>query len=230
MICVMRSCGSMLPTRIPRSKSIHSLRNASPVGNSAPPSPRFASGSQSLADVDRFMALRLCVAEDALENQPAVFAAQQFLAGAFGMRHQAEHVASLVADARDVIERAVRVGHVRDLTVLRAVTKKNAVVAFELFNDPRFGEITAFSMRNRNAEHLAFATGVGERRISRFDANMNVFTDEFQSAITDKRAGQQVRFTENLKAVANADDQSARFRVFDDRLHRGREARDSART
>src|SRR5580693_2303107 len=110
----MRSCGSILPTRSPRSKSIHSLRNASPVGNSAAGPLPFASGSQSLADADRFMASRLGVLENRIEDQLAVFAAEQEFAGAFGMRHQPEDIATFVADARDVIEGAIRVGVVGD--------------------------------------------------------------------------------------------------------------------
>ena len=48
----MRSCGSRFPTRMPRSKSIHSVLNAAPVGSSAlprsvPPRSVRASGSQS---------------------------------------------------------------------------------------------------------------------------------------------------------------------------------------
>src|ERR1035438_706169 len=105
----MRWGGSMLPTRIPRSKSIHSPRKASPVGSSPARSPPFASGSQSLADADRFMAFRFRVLENRIENQFSVFAAEQEFAGAFGVRHQAEDVAAFVANAGDVVERTVRV-------------------------------------------------------------------------------------------------------------------------
>jgi len=45
--------------------------------------------------------------ENAFENPFAVVAAEQRFAGAFGMRHQAGHVALLVADAGDVLQRAV---------------------------------------------------------------------------------------------------------------------------
>src|ERR1039458_3970117 len=106
----MRSCGSMLPTRIPRWKSIHSLRNASPVGNSATRPLPFASGSQSLADTDRFMASSFRVLKNRIKNQFSIFAAEQEFAGAFGMRHQAEDVAAFVADAGDIGERTVRGG------------------------------------------------------------------------------------------------------------------------
>jgi hypothetical protein len=42
-----------------------------------------------------------------------------------------------------------------------------------------------------------------------FNAQVDVFANVFQSAIAQQRAGQQARFAQNLKAVANADDQSA---------------------
>src|ERR1035438_6049157 len=139
----MRSCGSILPTRIPRWKSIHSLRNASPVGNSATRPPAFASGSQSLADTDRFMASSFRVLKNRIENQVSVFAAEQEFAGAFRVRHQAKDVAVFVADAGDIIERTVRVGGIGDRAVLRAVAEEDAVFALELFDHGRLGEIVA---------------------------------------------------------------------------------------
>src|ERR1039457_7010854 len=45
----------------------------------------------------------------ALEPQSPVGASQHWLAGAFGMRHEAGDVALLVADTGDAVERAVRI-------------------------------------------------------------------------------------------------------------------------
>src|SRR5262245_53778943 len=91
----------MLPTRMPRSKSIHSGRNASPVGSSAARPSVFVNGSQSLLDGDR--------RKDALEDHPAVCAAEDGFAGAFRVRHEAEDVAFLVADTGNVAHGAVGV-------------------------------------------------------------------------------------------------------------------------
>src|ERR1017187_5793726 len=172
----MRSCGSMLPTRIPRTKSIHSVRNASPVGNSAARSPLFASGSQSLVVMLRFICVRRFPArpednlrrrgdrhvEHALKNHPAILAAEQFFTGALGVRHETEYVAGFVADAGDVVERPVRVGGVGDLPVLRAIAKENAALALELLDHLWLGEITALPVRDGEAQHLSFAAGVRE--------------------------------------------------------------------
>src|ERR1041384_2830478 len=124
----MRSCGSRLPTRIPCSKSIHSRRNASPVGNSLARAAGFASGSQSLVDRGR--------CKDALEYSPAVFTAEDGLARAFRMRHKAEDVACLVANAGNVVLRTIRI---------LAVPQQHAILASELLDHYRLGEVTAFS-------------------------------------------------------------------------------------
>src|ERR1039458_3988682 len=45
--------------------------------------------------------------EGTFENPFAVIASEQWFARAFGMRHQAGHVALFIADAGDVLQRAV---------------------------------------------------------------------------------------------------------------------------
>src|ERR1700722_8987236 len=175
----MRSCGSMFPTRIPRWKSIHSLQNASPVGNSATCAAPFASGSQSLDDTDRFMASSLRVLENRIENHFSVFAAEQDFTGALGVRHQAKDIAAFIADAGDVVERAVGVGGVGKIAVLRTVAEEDAVFTLELLDHGWFGEIVAFPVRDRDAQDLAFVAGVGEWRVGGFDAHMDVFAAEF---------------------------------------------------
>src|SRR5262245_8046771 len=86
----------MLPTRMPRSKSIHSGRNASPVGSSAARASVFVNGSQSLLDGDR--------RKDVLQDHPAGLAAEDGFAGAFGVQHEAEDVNFLVADTSNVVQ------------------------------------------------------------------------------------------------------------------------------
>src|SRR2546426_738241 len=131
----MRSCGSKLPTRMPCSKSIHSRRNASPVGSSPVRFSAFASGSQSLVDGGR--------CKNALEDLATVFAAEDGFAGAFGVRHEAEDVACLVANAGDVVDGPVGV---------LAVTEQHSVLAPELLDYRRLGEIAAFAVGNRQPQ------------------------------------------------------------------------------
>src|ERR1043166_6146508 len=134
----MRSCGSRLRTRIPCSKSIHSRRKASRVGNSPAGATGFASGSQSLVDRGR--------CKDALEYLPTVFTAEDGLARAFSMQHQAEGVACLVANAGNVVLRTIRI---------LAVRQRQAILASELLDHYRLGEVTAFSVGDRKAQDLA---------------------------------------------------------------------------
>ena len=48
------------------------------------------------------------------------------------------------------------------------------------------------------------------------------------AVVAHERAGQQMRFAEDLEAVADTDDRLAGFGVAGDGLHHGREARDGA--
>src|SRR5205085_12451879 len=58
-----------------------------------------------------------------VEDTAPVRGAEQVFAGAFRMRHQPHDVARAVADASDVVTRAVRVGFVCDVAHFIAVTK-----------------------------------------------------------------------------------------------------------
>ena len=80
------------------------------MGSSAARPSVFVNGSQSLLDGDR--------RKDALENHPAVCAAEDGFAGAFGVRHEAEDVAFLVADTCNVAHGAV--GVVEDIFFVRS--------------------------------------------------------------------------------------------------------------
>src|SRR5512134_3864261 len=51
---------------------------------------------------------------EAVEEGQAVLGAEQAFGGAFGVRHQADNIPALVADARDVVRRAVGIGLRRD--------------------------------------------------------------------------------------------------------------------
>src|SRR6266496_324885 len=62
----------------------------------------------------RFVLQRM---DQALENQTTIRAAEDGFTGAFGMRHQAGHIAPLIADAGDVPQRTVWIRRVGDFSL-----------------------------------------------------------------------------------------------------------------
>ena len=166
--------------------------------------------------------------KDAFENPFAVVAAEQRFAGAFGMRHQAGHVALFIADAGDVQQRAVRIRGVGQVAVLVAVLPKDLVVGLELRERFFVGKIAAFAVSDGHAENFSRRNLAGERRIVRGGLEENVFAVELQIAIADERAGQQAGFGEDLKAVADTEDEAAVVGELLHGLHHGAEPRDRA--
>ena len=166
--------------------------------------------------------------EDAFENPFAVVAAEEWFAGAFGMRHQAGHVALFIADAGDVLQRAVRVRAVGQVSTGVAVLPKDLVVGLELGERFFIGEIAAFAVGDGHAENFSRRNLAGERRVGRGGLEENVFAVELQVAVADERAGQQAGFGEDLKAVADAEDEAAVVGELFHGLHHGAEPRDRA--
>ena len=68
----------------------------------------------------------------------------------------------------------------------------------------------------------------GERRAGVLDAQVDVAADELEADVADERAGQQVGFGQDLKAVADAHDQAAVGGEVGDGGHDRAEARDRA--
>ena len=69
------------------------------------------------------------------------------------------------------------------------------------------GKITAFAVSDRNAQRGVGDVLIRKRRIRIFHAEMHVFTNKMQVAISHQRAGQQPSFTKNLKPIANTNHQ-----------------------
>jgi len=146
------------------------------------------------------------------------------------MRHQAGHVALFIADAGDVLQRAVRIRAVGQVAVLVAILPQNLVVGLEFRERFFVGEIAAFTVGDGRAENFSRRNLAGERRIVRGGLEENVFAVELQIAVANQSAGQQVRFGEDLKAVADADDEAAVVGELFHSLHHGAEPSDRAAT
>ena len=144
-----------------------------------------------------------------MKNKESISAAQQGVASALWMRHEAEDIAVLIADSRDVVSRPVGVCGVRCAAASVAVTKQDAAFEFEAMKGGVIREIATLAMSDRKAENGSCPCGIREWAVVAFDADVDVFANEVQSAISDERAREQARFAKNLKAVADADDDSA---------------------
>ena len=72
----------------------------------------------------------------------------------FRMGHQAEYIARLVHDARDVRRSAVRIGVVRDLAFGVAVAEYDLIIVLQAFQGVLIGEIAALAgyLRNMRVE------------------------------------------------------------------------------
>src|SRR5215510_2146285 len=115
---------------------------------------------------------------DRLEQDETVGAAERPLARTLGVRHQADDVPRLAADARDVVDGAVRVRRVGDPAALVAVAEDNAPRRFELANDVGVGGGVALAMRHRHLEALSLRRARGERRVGLLDADEDLLAVE----------------------------------------------------
>src|SRR6266567_6941949 len=106
--------------------------------------------------------------DQALKNQPSVGTAQNWFAGAFGMRHEAGNVPRFVAEAGDVVEGTVRVGGFGRVALGIYIAPEDLVVCPERGQRFVIGEIAAFAVSDRNAQQVPGRKLVGERG---FDGN-----------------------------------------------------------
>src|SRR5208282_606900 len=85
-----------------------------------------------------------------------------------------------------------------------------------------------FAVGNRNFQQFARWNFIREWRIGCGGFQENMFAVELQIAVANERAGQQTRFGEHLKTVADAEDKAAVVGELFHGLHHGAEPRDGA--
>src|SRR5436190_1218818 len=107
------------------------------------------------------------------------------------MRHQSDDVTSRAADARDVIDAAVRVPSVGNLSVRIAIPEDHPARRLEINDHIRLGEIIAFAVRDRNPKHLPFCGERRECRVGLFDSNTYVLAAKLQVTVPQHRAWKQ---------------------------------------
>lgn len=164
--------------------------------------------------------------EQALENPLSVVAAEQQFACVFRMRHQAGHVAALVANAGDVQQGTVGIRPVGEVPARVAVLPENLMIGLKLGEGRLIRKVAALAVRNGDSKNFSGWSLVREWRVQRGGLEENVFAMEEQVSIPDKGAWQESGFGEDLKSVADAEDKPAVVSELLHRLHDRTEPRD----
>ena len=92
--------------------------------------------------------------DEALENKPAIVAAEDGFGGAFGVGHHSADVTFLVADAGDVGARSVGVGVIGEVAFSVDILEQNLAVVLEGLQRFVVTKIIAFAVGDRDAEIL----------------------------------------------------------------------------
>ena len=155
----------------------------------------------------------------------AVLHAEHVFAGALRMRHHAQDVAPLVADAGDIFQRSVGIGFRGNLPLRSCIAEDHLLALVQLLQRGLVAEVIPLAMPDGHLQHLARSQSLGEGRSAAFHPQVDRLADVLQAAVAQQDSGEQVRFAENLEAVADAQDEAAAFGKTLDRLHDGRKAR-----
>src|SRR6202034_3136236 len=149
------------------------------------------------------------------------------------MRHQTDHVALAVANPRDGVKRTVWIRFAvvfSGITSVRSdVMKNNLVIAFKFGKRGRLAKIVSLVVRSRNFQNLSGPRSTRERRVNGFNANVDVPAKISQPLIADHCSRQKPRFQQDLKAVADPQDQAAGTCEPIHRFHHRGKTRNSSR-
>src|SRR6266540_5083132 len=108
------------------------------------------------------------------QDQASVFVPKQRVSAALRVGHQGEDIAGVVDDPRDVVQRAVGVGLRRDLAIFRAIAKDDLVLGFQLGERRLVRIVVAFTVGDRQGQHLAWLAASGKGCVCILDAEVDV--------------------------------------------------------
>jgi cyanophycinase-like exopeptidase len=128
--------------------------------------------------------------DQAPKNREAIGAAEERIAGALRVGHQAEDIAGFVSDSRDVFPRSVGIGLIRCPALGIAVAEDDLAVEAEAGECLVVGKVATFTVRNGDIQNLPGPCAVRERRIVLLNANRNVLANKVEAAIANQRARQ----------------------------------------
>src|SRR4029453_7683562 len=168
-------------------------------------------------------------AEEGVEDQKPVHPADGLLGRALGVGHQPQHGPLLVDKARDVCQRAVRIGVLGEPAVLLAVAEDDLALLAQAPERRAVAVVLPLAVRDRHLEHLGRPHGPGERSIRVLGAEVHVLAAVLEGLVAGERARQQPRLTEDLEAIARAEHGATARDELRERLHHRRAARHRAR-
>src|SRR6185312_6968363 len=159
--------------------------------------------------------------EQPLEQPPSVGPAVRRLHNPLRVRHEAEHVAGIVEDPRDVPRRSVDGIE---------VAERHAAFALEPVESRFVRLVIAVVMRDREQHLFAAVILRGEQALAVLDLEAHRPADEAQPRVAHQRARKQPSLGQHLETVADSDHRHAARRGVFHRAHHRRPRRHGART
>jgi len=160
-----------------------------------------------------------------LKNKVAVCPPDELFAGTLRVGHHAQDIALRVGDPGDIVRRAVRVGFVGDLAVWITVPEDDPSVRLQLGQSGFIGVVSAVIMGYGDVQELALVAQRGEGQRCVFYPHVDPLAPVLEVAVGHETAGQQPGFAQDLKSVADTDDESTppgeTFDLYHDRRETG---------
>ena len=128
----------------------------------------------------------------------------------------------------DIIGRAIRIGGPANDTVRVAIAEGDATLPFEALERLAAGLIITLAMRDRDLDDLALGIVRCKRRIVALDPQMLHPADKAQIGVAHQDTRQKPGFGEDLKAVADAENETAPCGMGAHGVHDGRPGGDGA--
>src|SRR5712675_185764 len=141
------------------------------------------------------------------------------------MRHQPSHIPFAITNPSNVVHRTIRISRVIVRTVCTGIAKQNLPVLLQCSDRCSVAIVIAFIVRDRNFQHLSLLRQASDRRICLLDPYINMPANIPQPLIAHHRARQQPCFQQNLKSIANPQNNPAALRKLLHRLHHRRKPR-----
>jgi hypothetical protein len=132
--------------------------------------------------------------ENRFKDQLAVIGAQLLFHRALGVRHHAQHVSLLIADARNIIDRTVEIGLFGGFSPFIAISKHNLIVILKRFKTVGVGKIIAFAMGYRNLQDLLFIQILCKKCIRTLTAKAHLLANVAQLFVMQHGARKQTGF------------------------------------
>src|SRR5579859_377524 len=95
-----------------------------------------------------------------------------------------------------------------------AVAEHDLVVLLQPRQRGRIREVTAFAVRDWNANHFALGELIGEWKVVALGDQVSPLASKLHRRVADERPWQQARFTKDLESVADAPDEPAAIGEF----------------